>query len=229
MAARRHFSPALFDFLRELAANNDRQWFQANRDRYEGDVRGPLLQFIADVAGPLARISRHFIADPRPQGGSMFRIHRDVRFSRDKSPYKTAASAHFRHALGKDVHCPGFYLHLEPDQCFVGAGIWHPDSRTLGRIREALTDDPRAWKRAIGGKAFRELCTLSGEVLSRPPRGFGPDHPLIEDIKRKDFVSHAVHTEEQACAAGFLDRFVTVCRANAPFVKFLTEAAGAPF
>ena len=227
MAATAHFTPALFAFLRELKANNDRDWFQGNKDRYERDVRGPMLQFIADFATPLRKISPQFVADPRPQGGSMFRIFRDVRFSKDKSPYKTAASAQFRHAHGRDVHCPGFYLHMEPDQCFMGAGIWHPDSKTLGRIREALIDDSKAWKRAIGGKAFRQLCTLSGESLTRPPRGFDPDHALIEEIKRKDFVSHARFTEQEACAPDFMNRFVSACRANGPFIKFLTEAVGA--
>ncbi len=229
MAATPHFTPALFAFLSDLKANNDRDWFQGNRDRYERDVRGPMLQFIADVATPLRKISLQFVADPRPQGGSMFRIFRDVRFSKDKSPYKTAASAQFRHAQGRDVHCPGFYLHMEPDQCFMGAGIWHPDSKTLGRIRESLVDESTAWKRAIGGKAFRQHCSLSGENLTRPPRGFDPDHHLIEDIKRKDFVSHTRFTEKEACAPDFMDTFVSACRANAPFVKFLTQAVGAPW
>ena len=108
MPAQPHFTPRLFKFLRQLKRNNSRDWFQANKERYIADVQQPMLRFIADFAGPLAKISKQFDADPRPVGGSMFRIHRDVRFSRDKSPYKTHVSAHFRHkATSKDVHGPG--------------------------------------------------------------------------------------------------------------------------
>src|SRR5688572_21278461 len=126
-----YFTPRLFQFLRELKANNDRSWFQANKGHYESDVKQPLLEFIADFGPPLREISEHFDADPGPVGGSLFRIYRDTRFSRDKTPYKTHAAAHFRHERGKDVHAPGFYLHLEPDNVFAACGIWHPDSDTL--------------------------------------------------------------------------------------------------
>ena len=97
-------SPALFDFLREFKANNERSWFEANKFRYHRDVREPMLDFIAAFRAPLADISPHFRADPRPSGGSLFRIYRDTRFSKDKSPYKTNAVAHFRHVAGKDAH-----------------------------------------------------------------------------------------------------------------------------
>src|SRR5205823_3395521 len=98
-----YFSPKFFKFFRELGINDERAWFEENRQRYESDVKGPLLQFIADFAAPLRKISKHYVADPRPNGGSIFRIYRDVRFSKDKSPYKTHAAAHFRHSAGKDV------------------------------------------------------------------------------------------------------------------------------
>ena len=142
MTGQPHFAPALFAFLRELRENNNREWFQANKGRYEADVRDPLLRFIADFALPLHELSTHFVADPRPVGGSLFRIYRDVRFSKDKSPYKTQAAAHFRHERGKDVHAPGFYLHLEPDDVFAGAGIWHPDMKSLTKIRDAIVANP---------------------------------------------------------------------------------------
>ena len=126
-----HFTPALFDFLAELAENNNRDWFQANRERYENDVREPMIEFIADFAERLETISQHMVADPRRSGGSMFRIYRDTRFSRDKSPYKTNVGAHFRHEVGREVHGPGFYLHLQPGHVFAAAGIWRPDSSTI--------------------------------------------------------------------------------------------------
>ena len=133
-----HFTPHLFEFLLELRANNDRAWFQDNKGRYEQHVKEPLLQFIADFGPKLQSISEHFEADTRTNGGSMFRIYRDVRFSKDKSPYKTQAAAQFRHEAGKTVHAPGFYLHLAPDEVFAGVGLWHPDSATLGRIRNRI-------------------------------------------------------------------------------------------
>ena len=110
MDSKAHFTPALFEFLAELSMNNDREWFQANKARYERDVRNPLLDFVADFGERLRTISPHMVADPRASGGSMFRIYRDVRFSKDKSPYKTNAGAHFRHEVGREVHGPGFYL-----------------------------------------------------------------------------------------------------------------------
>jgi uncharacterized protein (TIGR02453 family) len=224
-----YFSPALFQFLRELNKNNNREWFQANKARYESEVRDPMLRFIADFVVPLRAISRHFIADPRPVGGSLFRIYRDTRFSRDKSPYKTAAAAHFRHEVAGEVRGPGFYLHLEPGDVAIGSGIWHPDADALAKIRKAIAERPDQWKRAVLGKAFKSACELWGEKLTRPPKGFDPAHPFIEDLKRKDFVAMASFNEADACKPGFMNRVAEVYRASAPFVSFLTKAVGLKF
>jgi len=223
------FSPDLFRFLRELRRNNTREWFQANKRRYEDDVKDPALSFISDFGPRLKTISPHFMADPRPVGGSLFRIYRDVRFSSDKSPYKTAVGIQFRHKQARDVHTPGFYLHLEPDECFVGLGIWHPDSTSLARVRAFLVADPGRWQRTIGGKRFRERFSLGGESLMRAPRGFDPDHPMIEDLKRKDFVAFSPIDEAAVTAAGFLDTFEQLCRRGSPFVGYLCTALGIPF
>ncbi|MHC5003301.1 MAG: DUF2461 domain-containing protein, partial [Planctomycetota bacterium] len=215
-----HFTPELFRFLRQLARNNSREWFQKNKPRYLEHVRDPMLRFIEDLGPKLRRISRQLIADPSPVGGSMFRIHRDVRFSADKSPYKTAASAQFRHLRARDVHAPGFYLHLGHDQVFAGAGLWHPDGDTLGRLRRHLVDHDDAWRRLLRRKAFRDgRLRLEGESLKRPPRGFDPEHPLVEDLKRKDFVVVTDLDEAAACAPDFLDRYVAICRDASPFVR----------
>ncbi len=222
-------TPALFDFLRDLAANNERAWFQANRDRYEADVVRPMLDFVAAFAAPLAEISPHFRADPRRNGGSMFRIHRDVRFARDKSPYKTNVGAQFRHAMGKDVHAPAFYLHLAPGECFAAAGVWRPDSGALGRIRDALVERPATWTRIVSAPAFRSTLRLAGESLKRAPRGYDPAHPLVSDLKRKDFVAVADLLEEDVVRSGFLEEFARIARAAAPFMAFLCQAIGVPF
>ena len=224
-----HFSPALFRFLRELAANNERTWFTENKHRYESDVRDPILHFISDFATPLHGISKHVIADPRPNGGSMFRIYRDVRFSKDKRPYKTAASAHFRHEQRRDVHSPGFYLHLEPGACFAGVGIYQPDSGTLRLIRDRIVEDPKRWKAVVNRKTFAETWSLMGARLQRPPKGYDPEHPLIETLKQKDFVAGLNLTEREVCDQEFLKQFTRICRAAAPFNRFLAEAIGIPF
>ncbi len=156
MTSTPYFSPRLFGFLRELKKNNNRAWFEANKTRYIADVRDPMLRFIEDFGKPLFELSPHFLADPRPAGGSMFRIYRDIRFSKDKDPYKTHAAAQFRHVKGKDVHAPGFYLHLEPGSVFAASGIWRPDAATATAVREAIAAKPQLWKSAVSGKEFRK-------------------------------------------------------------------------
>jgi len=224
--ATRSFGPELFRFLRDLKASNTREWFAENRERYEDAVRGPALDFVADVAPHLERVSPHFVADPRPSGGSLFRIHRDTRFAKDKSPYKTYVGIQFRHELGKDAHAPGFYLHLEPKAVFVGAGIWHPDQATLARIREAIADDPEAWR---AGTRFGERFELAGDSLKRAPAGFDAAHPLIEDLKRKDFICVASVTEKDVCTAGFVESFADTCRDASPLVRFLCSTLDVPY
>jgi uncharacterized protein (TIGR02453 family) len=221
--------PELFAFLRDLREHNDRAWFAANRERYEAHVLDPLLQLIADFAPRLREISPEFVADPRPAGGSLFRLYRDTRFSRDKTPYKTNAGVQFRHAAGRDVHAPGFYLHLEPDAVFAAAGLWHPGPTELGRVRDAIVARPDEWGRLVAAPAAGPVLSQAGERLVRPPRGYDPDHPFVDDLKRKDFLVTAAFAEAEACRPDFLARYARTCRAAAPFVRFLTEAVGLPW
>ena len=229
MSTKQYFQPSLFAFLRDLQANNERRWFLANKARYEAAVRDPLLEFIADFRRRLRGISRHYVADPRPTGGSMFRIHRDVRFSRDKSPYKTNAGANFHHAAAKDVHAPGFYLHLAPEEVFVACGVWKPNSKARTKIRYAIIASPQAWIRAKSSPAFKAGCVVEGDRFRRPPLGCDPNHPLIEDLKLRDFLATTTLSEEVACSPGFMDRFQAACEAAAPFVHFLTTALDLPW
>jgi len=224
-----YITPELFTFFRDLGNNNNRDWFQANKNRYEQNVREPLLQFISDFGVRLAEISPHYLVDARKSGGSLFRINRDIRFSPDKTPYKTAAGVQFRHESGKDVHAPGFYLHLEPDNVFVGCGIWQPNTQTLGQIRDAIVENPARWEAILTDRSFRTNFSLEGESLKRAPKGYDPDHPLIEDLRRKDFVAGKPFTETDACASNFMDRFTEACCAAAPFAEFLTKAVGLPW
>lgn len=224
-----HFDPELFRFLRDLKADNERAWFQANQERYLRHVKEPALRFIADFGPLLLKISPHFRADPRPQGGSLFRIHRDIRFSKDPSPYKTHAGLHFRHEAGRTAYTPGFYLHLEPGGCFVGVGLWHPDAATLKRIRDRVAAEPRAWTAAVQGRRFKALYAVEGERLSRPPRGYPADHPLIEVLKLKDFTALSPLRQGQVTAPGFLQEFAATCAAGAPLVRFICEALDQPY
>jgi len=224
-----HFSPKLFKFLQDLAANNDRDWFHANKERYEDELREPAQAFISDFGPELKKISPHFRADPRKVGGSLFRIHRDVRFSKDKSPYKTNSGIQFRHKEGKDAHTPGFYLHLQPGNCFAGVGIWHPDGETTKSIRSFLIDNTARWQRINGAKRFRETFELQGDRLKRPPRGFDPDHPLIEDLKRKDFIAIHKLSQKDVTAKDFLKRYTELCRTGSAFIEALCEAIGVAY
>ncbi len=224
-----YFTAAIFKYLRDLRDNNDRTWFKAHPDRYETELREPALRFITDFAPHLGRISHHFRADPRRSGGSLFRIYRDTRFSRDKSPYKTHAGIHFRHELGKDAYTPGFYLHLEPGGSFVGVGLWHPDSPTLKRIRTYMVTHPDRWRRAVTGRTFTKRFTLAGDRLKTNPRGFDPDHPLIEDLRWKDLTALAPLTQKTVVSRGFLGSFASDCAAGASLVRFLCEALGQPY
>lgn len=217
-----YFGPGVFQFLRELKANNKREWFQENRHRYESQVKDPMLQFIADFGSRLRAISRQFEADPRPVGGSMFRVYRDTRFSRDKSPYKTTAAAHFPHRDGgRDGHAPGFYLHLEPENCVGGGGLWHPDGPALQKVRDRIVNRPKEWKLVLDSK-----ISISGDTLKRPPSGYDPEHPFIEDLKRKDLYIMRKFSEGDVCALDFMDRYLDACRAATPLVRFLTRALG---
>jgi uncharacterized protein (TIGR02453 family) len=216
-------------FLRALAKNNDREWFKAEGDRYEQAVLEPSLAFIAAMQRPLAKISPLFCAVPKKVGGSLMRIHRDTRFANDKRPYKTNIGIQFRHAMGGDVHAPGFYLHIEPGQLFLGAGSWHPASGELALIRAGVDERPQQWRRAVGSKAFRGRYRLAGDVLKRPPRDYEADHPLVEDLKRKDFIGIAEYDEAAMYASDFVEYVAAAFQDARPLVRFLCESLRLPF
>ena len=226
-----YFTPQTFRFLRSLAKNNNREWFQAHKTEFEEHLRNPYQRLIVDLAEPLRKISPHFVADPRPVGGSMFRIHRDTRFAKDKSPYKTWAGAQFFHARRRELlgDAPLFYLHIAPGECFLGAGIWHPQTEALRRVRAYLLGNPASWKKITRGAAFRKVFELGGDSLTRPPAGFDPTHELIDDLKRKDFVCSTNFDERQACAPGFLKFLVGRYKQLAPLNDWLCGALDLDF
>lgn len=225
MAGKSYFTRASFQFLKDLKANNDRDWFAKNKSRYEDDVKAPALRLIEDFAPHLKKLSPHFMATPR----SLFRIYRDTRFSKDKSPYKTATGIHFRHEQAKNAYAPGFYFHVQPGEVFIALGIWHPQSPALRMIREGIVEDPAGWKKASRGKKFRETFELRGDSLKRAPKGFDPDHPLIEDLRRKDFIGVREMTQSFVTSADLPSELGRHFRAGVPLMRFLCDALDVPF
>lgn len=221
------FSPDTIKFFKQLSRNNNREWFAKNKARYEEVVLGPALDLVTDMREPLKKVSPHFTAISKRSGGSLMRIYRDTRFSKDKTPYKTNLGMQFRHEVGKDVHAPGFYFHIDKDQIFVGAGVWRPDSTTLKKIRARIDDDPKGWKRAQN-MSFKQYFELRGESLKRPPKGYAEDHPLIVDLKRKDHFGLTQLTQEDIFDRGLIDKLIVRFKAAKPYVRFLCDGIPLP-
>jgi len=222
----RYFDDGFFDFLSDLKRHNDRDWFAKNKPRYEADVQAPAVRFIADAGAVLRPLSKHIVADPKPFGGSMSRIYRDTRFSKDKSPYQTHIGIHFSHdgATKEKPHLPGFFVHLEPGEVGVYSGVWRPEGPELSGIRNAIVAKPAEWK-----KVTKAPIKMYGEALKRPPPGFAADHPLIEDLKRKDFIGPVDLKQAQVTGPGFMKDFATACEKLEPLNAFLSKAMGVPW
>jgi uncharacterized protein (TIGR02453 family) len=228
----KHFSPALFTFLRELEANNEKGWWEANKDRYNSVVRDPALEFINDIGPRLHKISPRFVADSRPVGGSLMRPYRDTRFSPDKTPYKTNVGIQFRHEAGRDIHAPGFYLHLEPNSCFAGVGMWHPETAVARQIRRAINDEVDRWTKATKGTAFTDTWSTTqddDEMLKRVPGEFDANHPHAHDLRMRSFIAGSRLTHKQVAATGFDEELASMFGKANRFTRFLCDAVGLPF
>ena len=227
----RYFTPAVFRFLRELAANNHKTWWEENKDRYETTIREPSLDFVAGFGERLAGVSPKFTADTRVNGGSLMRPYRDMRFSRG-APYKTNVGIQFRHEAGKDVHAPGFYLHLEPGQCFAGVGLWRPEAAVARQIRQAIFDDATGWGEAAHAGSFTDTWTIGGhddDYLKRTPTDLEGDHRYPDDLRLRSFVAGARLTQKTVTSAGFADELAKMFKKAGPYTRFLCEATGVPF
>jgi uncharacterized protein (TIGR02453 family) len=223
------FSPALFEFLVDLSLNNRRDWYDKNKTRYEEHVREPALAWIRAMAPRMAKISPHVVCDDRKMGGSLMRIFRDTRFSKDKTPYKTNVGIQFRHDAGKDVHAPGFYLHMSPDEVFVGVGVWQPDSPSLSKIRTKIAAEPDRWTGIVSAPALVAHFSQGGESLARPPKGFPKDHPIIDELKRKDHLLVANLTQRDLTEVGMMDLVESRFALSVDYCRFICDAVGLPF
>jgi uncharacterized protein (TIGR02453 family) len=228
----RYFSPAMFQFLRQLEENNERSWWKENESRYVTVVREPALAFIGHFAAPLRAISTHFTADPKTVGGSLMRPYRDTRFSHDKTPYKTNVGIQFRHELGKDIHAPGFYVHLEPEACFAGVGMWHPETAVARQIRSSILERADEWSAATKTADFTSTWSLASdddEMLKRVPADFPPDHEHAGDLRMKSFVAGRSLTHKQVTSASFVDDLAAMYHHATAFTRFLCETLDLPF
>lgn len=221
-----YFSPRFFGFLSELERNNNREWFQANKARFDEQVMAPSVRFVAEAGGKLRAISPHITADAKPFGGSISRIYRDTRFSKDKRPYNTHVGIHFSHdgMKGGSEHLPGYFVHLEPKECAVYSGVWRPEGAALTGIRTAIMKKQADWK-----KSTKAPIELWGESLKRPPPGVPPHHPMVEDLKRKDFIGSLTVSRAQVTGPKFMEEFVAACNKMDPLNSFLAKAMGVPW
>jgi uncharacterized protein (TIGR02453 family) len=225
-----YFSDRSFRFLRSLARNNEREWFHAHKADYDTHVRQPFLALITDLQPALREVSEHYRADPKTVGGSLFRIHRDTRFSNNKAPYKNWQGARLFHARSKEVEAPSFYIHLQPGNCFIGAGLWHPEPDTLRRIRHFIVDNPGSWAAAAHGTAFRKRFDLDDdEMLVRPPRGFPADFVHLDDLRRKNHVALRAIDDATMTGPRLLATLAKDLQGLGPYMDYLCAALDLEF
>ncbi len=225
------FRPAAIRFLKQLARNNRKDWFEAHRGSYEGELREPMKALVEEVDVRLAAFAPEITGDPRR---SMFRIHRDVRFSRDKSPYKTHAACWFYHmdagrgVGGEAEGGAGFYFHLEPGQFLIGAGIWMPPRTALAKIRDGLAEDLGGFERIVLAPRFRRRYgSLDTEgMLTRLPRGFREDHPAARWLRYQSFTLGRSLREREALSPRLATTLARDFEALTPFVRWLNTALG---
>ena len=228
------FTASTFDFLSGLRAHNEKPWFEAHRSDYEQHVKEPMQALVAAMDARFARFAPEIGGDPRR---SVFRIHRDVRFSKDKSPYKTHVASWFFHRgaharVGQESEggSAGFYVHVAPGESFLGGGLWMPPRPTLDRLRAAIAADPRGFAKVVVSpavaKRFGGLSTES--MLKRMPRGYADDHPAGDWLKHQSFTLGRRITDKQVTSAklpALLEEDFTLLL---PLVRWLNAVLGLP-
>jgi uncharacterized protein (TIGR02453 family) len=228
------FRAPAFKFLRGIKRNNRREWFQEHRSEYEECVLVPMRGLVEELDVRLGRFAPEFVGDPKR---SIFRIYRDVRFSKDKSPYKTHAACWFSHrnaghGVGSETHGAGagFYFHLEPGASLVAGGIWMPPRASLNRIREVLADRPKEFGAILRRPAFRRRFPVLGEesMLKRLPRGFVAGHPAEPWLRYVSFTVSARLADREVLSPALGDRVERDFRLMLPLVRWLNDALGYP-
>ncbi|MEO7457534.1 MAG: DUF2461 domain-containing protein [Gemmatimonadaceae bacterium] len=226
------FRPAALSFLRSLRKHNDREWFERNRATYESELRAPLAALAEEVDVRLATLAPEIVGDPKK---SLFRIHRDVRFSADKSPYKTHVAAWFHHAdagRGVGTAAPhggaGFYFHMEADRASIGGGIWMPPRPTLQRIRAVIDENPRSLDRILRDPSRRRRYGGLAEenMLTRMPRGFAESHPAADLLRHQSYTLGRELKQKDLFSAKLPDLLAKEYANLLPLVRWLNGALG---
>ena len=225
------FSKRSLTFFRQLARNNQKAWFEAHRDDYENEVRAPMRELIEELDVRFARFAPEIGGDPKR---SMFRINRDIRFSKDKSPYKTHAAAWFHHrnaarSVGSeaDAGSAGYYFHLElGGRSLLGAGLWMPPRPQLNKLREAIADDPKGFDRVVRSLPSRFGGLDDEAALKRMPRGYAEDHPAAKWLKYQSFTTGRTLTNAQVTSKSLADLLAKEFAAMLPLVRWLNETLG---
>ncbi len=222
------FSQKTYEFLAGLIHNNERPWFEAHKADYETHVVAPAMALIADLDEVVRAISPHYRGVPKKIGGSLMRIYRDTRFSRDKTPYKTNVGIQLRHEAAGDVHAPGYYIHLSLEETFVGVGTWHPEPDDLKAIRQRIAGKSREYSEALQAAAAQDMKPV-GESVKRMPADFDAAHPLADEIKRKDFLLSTDLSPDLYLEPGLVGVLKAKFEAATPYMRFLCAALNAPF
>ena len=224
------FTPGSLRFLRGLAKNNNNPWFEAHRAEFENDVSDPMRGLIEDLDVRFARFAPEIGGDPKR---SMFRINRDIRFSKDKSPYKTHAACWFHHRRATsrvgseaDAGSAGFYFHLEPGKSYVGGGLWMPPRPQLNKLRDAIADDAQEFDRIARGLDKRYGGLSDEAVLTRMPRGFADDHPAAKWLRYQSFVSGKAVTDAEVTGAKLPALLAKEFQGLLPLVRWINSALG---
>ena len=223
------FSADLPGYLAALSAHNNREWFKANQARYEETVREPARALVRALSGPLAELSVHLIADDRKVGGSLMRVQRDTRFSKDKTPYKTNVGIQLRHGAGKDAHAPAVYVHLELGDGFVGFGLWQPPPDELARIRRFIVENWDRYSAIVEAPAMKQHFTQHGDSLKRVPAGFDASHASAEAVKRRSFIALRKLDFEVFQRADAPEVITALLADGREYLAFLCAAVGQPF
>jgi len=226
------FTAETLRFFKQLAAHNNKEWFEAHRDDYENNVREPMRDLVEELDDRFARFAPEIDGDPKR---SMFRINRDIRFSKDKSPYKTNAGCWFHHRsasrkVGSEAAegSAGFYFHLQPGKSFIGAGVWMPPRPQLNKLRSAIAEKPEGFVRMVQSLPKRFGGVSDESALKRMPRGYSEDHPAAKWLKYQSFTSGRSLTDAQVTSAKLPALLEREYEAMLPLVRWVNGAFGLP-
>ncbi|MGG2099325.1 TIGR02453 family protein [Stenotrophomonas sp. NRRL B-14846] len=225
-----YFSDASFKFLRSLARHNDKAWFNDHRQQYEDHVRQPFLRLLGDLQPALAEVSEHFRADTRASAArcsASIATRASPTTSHRTRPGRARACSM---SAAREVAAPSFYVHLQPGESFVGAGLWHPEPETQRRVRHFILDNPGSWKAAAHAPALRKRFDFEeSEKLVRPPRGFPADFEFIDDLKHRNWVMWRSLDDATMTGPRLLSTLGKDLAALGPFVDYLCAALDLEF